>query len=421
VNFSELFRRVLSMSIDSNIPLTIRTHLITFIISAYQSLDNPLVRKECAALVSISIWHNLSSEKVRNGRLDKYPQLRKTWRASLKRFETANDLGKGRLRFERSWLYQVVLDFISHLYRPAEDATEQQRRWIFIRSIFDGKSTNIDGSEIVNYCERFIELMTDLLSQLPTRRHVNFLLQDLHLATAVKLSPIYSDPANGLLRDLHSLLHRFMTFSIDDHTAVPLNHEDWHQVHCAILARLQRVSFKHFKDKLTIMALSNYGTIGQREELATHLGLLEDDELKQLCENLDLRAAYPKGISIRLDREFYMEVLLSVHERKKNYQEEAAELTILPNENNLFDESLLRHENYDGSKPLGLPKLNLQYLTVGDFLWRSFILYRCETFFGIRKDLEESLKRLQPKLIYPSLQTSFGGFSKMALVIEKPA
>lgn len=250
---------------------------------------------------------------------------------------------------------------------------------------------------------------------------MNFLLQDLHIATVIKLSPLFSDPANGLIRDLHSLLYRFITFSIDDHTAVSLNHEDWNQVHCAVLARLQRVCFKHFKDKLTILALSNYSSIGHRQELAAHLALLDDQELKQLCEYLDLRTSYPKGITITFNRDFYLEVLLSLHEKKKNYQEEAAELTILPNERNLFDESLLRHENYDGSKPLGLPKLNLQYLTVGDFLWRSFILYRCETFFGIRKDLEESLKRLQPKLIYPSLQTSFEGFSKMALVIEKPA
>lgn len=117
------------MSIDNNTPLTIRSHLITFIVSAYQSLDNPLVRKECAALVSISIWHNLSSENIRNDRLEKYSQVKKTWRASLKRFEAADDAGKARLRFERSWLYQVVLDFINLMYKPAEGATEQQRRW----------------------------------------------------------------------------------------------------------------------------------------------------------------------------------------------------------------------------------------------------------------------------------------------------
>ena len=273
----------------------------------------------------------------------------------------------------------------------------------------------------MTYCERFIEFLTDLLSQLPTRRHVNLLLQDLHIAPVIKLSPLYSQPANGLLRDLYSLLNRFIYFSIDDYTAVSLNQDDWHKVHCTVLARLQRICFKSFKEKLTILALSNYGSIGQRGELAAHLALLTGDELLQLCESLDLRTLYPKSVSIPLDRAFFMEVLLSAHERKKTYQEEAAELQILPNESNLFEESLLRHENYDGSRPLGLPKLNLQYLTVGDFLWRSFILYRCETFFGIRRDLEESMKRMQPKLVYPSLQTTFGGFSKMAMVVEKPA
>ncbi|KAF8477576.1 P-loop containing nucleoside triphosphate hydrolase protein [Kalaharituber pfeilii] len=400
-SFSELFRRILSMCIDGSISLTVRSHLTTFIVSAYQSLDNALVRKECAALVSISIWHNLSSEQARNLRLDKYPQLRKTWRASLKRYEAADEAGKAKLRFERSWLYQMVLDFISLLYKEAEDPAETQH--------------------ILAYCERFIELLTDLLSQLPTRRHVNYLLQDLHVLTAIKLSPLYKNPVNGLFRDLHSLVYRFVNFSIDDHTAISLNQEDWHQVHCTVLARLQRVCIKHFKDTLTILALSNYGSISQRDELSTHLALLNDDQVRELCQQLDLRTSYPKGVTINLDREFFIEVLLSLHEKKQNYQEEAAGLTILPNEANLFDETLLRHETYDGSRPLGLPKLNLQYLTVGDFLWRSFILYRCETFFGIRSDLEEALKRLQPKLLYPSMQTNFTGFSKMALVIEKPA
>ena len=276
--------------------------------------------------------------------------------------------------------------------------------------------------EILAYCERFIELLTDLLSQLPTRRHVNYLVKDTHVLTAIKLSPIYHKPANGLLRDLHTLLHRFVNFSIDDHTALPLNQEDWHQVHCAVLARLQRICFKHFRESLTILALSNYGAIGQRDELATHLALLDDEQVKELCQHLDLRTSYPKEVlGLALDRPFFTEILLNLHEKQKNYQEEAAELTILPNESNLYDEALLRHETYDGSRPLGLPKLNLQYLTVGDFLWRSFILYRCEAFFAIRRDVEESLKRLQPKLVYPSLQTTFAGSSKMALVIERPA
>lgn len=86
-------------------------------------------------MVSISIWHNLSSEKLRNERLDKYSQLRKTWRASLKRFEAADDVGQARLRFERSWLYQVVLDFIGLLYNSVDDVEEQQRRFIYSKKL----------------------------------------------------------------------------------------------------------------------------------------------------------------------------------------------------------------------------------------------------------------------------------------------
>ena len=95
-------------------------------------------------------------------------------------------------------------------------------------------------------------------------------------------------------------------------------------------------------------------------------------------------------------------------------------LSICPTEESLFQRSLLRNEVYDGSRPLALPKLNLQYLTVGDFLWRSFILHRCEAFFEIRKEMEEVLKRLQPQAGQSNEVTRFGGFSKMALPISKP-
>jgi|SRR5271170_7429955 len=118
VDFSSFFRRILSMTVDSTQSLTIRTHLLTFIIGAFQSLDSGIVRKECAPLVSISIWHNLSTERKREKRLDQAVQLRKAWRAAAKRYDAAEDTVKSRLRFERSWLYTLLLDFLSQLYDP---------------------------------------------------------------------------------------------------------------------------------------------------------------------------------------------------------------------------------------------------------------------------------------------------------------
>jgi intron-binding protein aquarius len=104
------------MTLDNTLSATIRTHLISFIISAFQSLDSGIVRKECAPLVSISIWHNLSSEKKRERKLDQSIQLRKAWRAAAKRYDAADDAIKPRLRFERSWLFTLILDFFNRLY-----------------------------------------------------------------------------------------------------------------------------------------------------------------------------------------------------------------------------------------------------------------------------------------------------------------
>jgi intron-binding protein aquarius len=104
------------MTLDITLSATIRTHLLSFIICAFQSLDSGIVRKECAPLVSISIWHNMSTEKKRERKLDQNLQLRKAWRAAAKRYDAADDAAKPRLRFERSWLFTLIIDFFNQLY-----------------------------------------------------------------------------------------------------------------------------------------------------------------------------------------------------------------------------------------------------------------------------------------------------------------
>jgi intron-binding protein aquarius len=104
------------MSLDTSLSWTIRKHILLFVIHAFQSLDCGIVRKECAPLVSISVWHNLSSDKKRDQLLDANPHLKKAWKASTKRYDAADDATKARLRFERSWLYTLVLDFLNQIY-----------------------------------------------------------------------------------------------------------------------------------------------------------------------------------------------------------------------------------------------------------------------------------------------------------------
>lgn len=396
--FSNLFHRILSMSIDQSLSTFSRLFIISFTISAFQSLENALIRKECAPLVSISIWHNLCSDEARERVLGKNPTTRKAWRAAAKRYDAADEPSKAKMRFERSWLYTLLLDFLRRLNGPEKELAENTR-----------------------YCERFVELLVDLNSQLPTRRYVNTLLKDLNLLPAIRLSQLYRTFDNSLFRDFYNLLRHFVNFAIDDYSGQALSPSEINEIHCQDLAHLQRTSMKYFKDKLMILALSNYGSIEQRSELEGQLSTLDDSELQSLCSHLGFRTNYPKQSSIVPDRQLYMEILLSYYEKKPSFQDIASRLSVIPTEENLYDPALLRNETYDGSTPLAIPKLNLQYLSVGDFLWRSFLLYRSEAFFQIRKDMETIVKRMQPRTNRNGTNLTFEGFSRMAIPIPKPA
>lgn len=280
---------------------------------------------------------------------------------------------------------------------------------------FDSNPQSLDH---VSYCERFTEFLCDLLSQLPTRQYVNTLLQDLHVIPVMSLSPMLNDGANNLLRDLFALLTHYTFFLINDLTGVQLSNIEAYDRHNASLKQLQRVAFKHFRDKLMVLALSNLGAIDKREELRGLLEPLSDDELLQLAIHLDMRTSYPQGLALQVDRKLLMEALLAKFEQRKPFRDAARYTNVVPTEASLFDNRLLQTDNYDGSHPLPLPKLNLQYLSTGDFLWRSFILYHCESFFAIKRDIELALTRIKP-FKGEKGDVQFSGFSKMALPSSK--
>ncbi|KAJ9606091.1 hypothetical protein H2200_009052 [Cladophialophora chaetospira] len=395
-DFSTLLRRILSLNLDSSLTISSRLSLLTFVLGAFQSLENEHVRKECAPLVSIGTWHNLHNEQARERLLEANPARKKAWRAAARKFDAAGSETQSRLRFDRAWLYTMLVDFIARL-----------------------NASKLAHSQELVYCERFLEFLIDLISQLPTRRYTNPLLQDLNLLPIIRTSKLYQREDAVLIRDLTDLLEHFQIFAIDDLGGTEAN-DGVRKSHYQALERLQRVSLQHFEDKLKVLALSNYGSISRRSDLESHFAPLTDDELRQLCTYLGYRTTYPTSAAVDSTRTVVMETLLSAFSKPRDFQEVVSQLSILPTAQSIYDPTLLRNEQYDGTGPLGVPKLNLQYLTLSDFMWRSFQLYQAEAFYGIRKDMESIVKRMKPKAGRDGT-TTFDGFSKMALPIAEPA
>ena len=48
------------------------------------------------------------------------------------------------------------------------------------------------------YCERFVEFLTDLLSQLPTRRFIRTLLEDRAILIKCRMSALFQNPQGRL-------------------------------------------------------------------------------------------------------------------------------------------------------------------------------------------------------------------------------
>lgn len=84
----------------------------------------------------------------------------------------------------------------------------------------------------------------------------------------------------------------------------------------------------------------------------------------------------------------------------------------------MFSDTLIQNQFYTGERPLALPKLNLQFLTIHDYLLRNFTLFRLESSYEIRQDIEDVVKRLAPRLDYPDRKTEFAGWARMAIPVE---
>lgn len=78
------------------------------------------------------------------------------------------------------------------------------------------------------------------------------------------------------------------------------------------------------------------------------------------------------------------------------------------------------NEYYSGEGCLSLPKLNLQFLTLHDYLLRNCNLFRLESTYEIRQDIEDAVSRMLPWKSEDG-DVVFGGWARMALPIASMA
>eukprot|EP00099_Drosophila_melanogaster_P028280 NP_731647.3 uncharacterized protein Dmel_CG31368, isoform C [Drosophila melanogaster] len=396
--YPAFFRHVLESCLPSkkakeaSSTLRERTALLMFINHCFNSMEIELCREQAKRLVSLSMWHCLQPRR-REQELREVPEWRKYWKRLLKKEKDS----KPEVLWERHFMQNLIIDFLHILESiPAEGEVPRN---------------------VVHYCERFLEFIIDLEALLPTRRFFNTVLDDCHLIVRALLSPLVRREEGKLFGQLLDMLKFYTRFEINDVTGSSLTDHDMTQLHYKKITSLQRAVFAKFPS-LRVFALSNVATVDNRESLEQHFGGLDGKGLLQIATFLNL---VPEEVVSpldwhRVDEQFLRELLITRHERRCSQLEALNEMPLYPTEQIIWDENVVPSEYYSGDSCLALPKLNLQFLTLHDYLLRNFNLFRLESTYEIRQDIEDAVSRMLPWKSEDG-DVVFGGWARMALPI----
>ncbi|KAJ1373953.1 hypothetical protein KIN20_036515 [Parelaphostrongylus tenuis] len=381
-HFPSFIHRVLELSLDENDRSNgEQCAIVTFLVNSFNSVEVDIVREQMSKLTHMSIWINILPSQ-RDDLIAGSKKLRKYWTKLSQKIaaEDAEDSKEARLaRFERNYLWNLITRFKRTLDRVDDDSKE------------------VDLEDI-RYCERFIELVIDLEALLPTRRFFNALVHSSKLITHCVLSKLISSEAGSLFCQLVEMLKFYARFEINDITGQQLTHKEVSDKHYEHVVKLQKAAFKYFRDSMPDFYLLSVGSVDTRKALLKQFNSMKKSDIYRFAEYLHLvpPAESENSQLETLSKEFLIETITLHCERRVNQLQQLNEQPLYPTEKVIWDENVVPYENYSGEGVLALNKLNLQFLTLHDYLLRNFNLFQLESTYEIRQDLEDVLFRMKP-------------------------
>ncbi|XP_028852048.1 RNA helicase aquarius isoform X1 [Denticeps clupeoides] len=394
-HFPFFFKCVMNATLageEAGVSLREQTVLLLFMDHCFNSLEVDLIREQVQQLISLPMWMCLLPSRLQH-EMKKVPKLQKFWNLIRKNYEKMELKAAEQAKMERTFLSALIKKFRG-----------------ILMSVPQSGQVSLD---VVHYCERFIELMIDLEALLPTRRWFNTVLDDSHLLVSCRLSSLTQREKEGhLFNQLLDMLTFYTGFEINDQTGNALTEKEMTNLHYDRITSLQRAAFAHFPE-LQDFALSNVAAVDTRESLTKQFGQLSPNTLHRVASYLCLLPELQEGQDTTYDREVLLELLVSRHERRISQIEQLNQMPLYPTEKIIWDQNIVPTEYYSGEGCLALPKLNLQFLTLHDYLLRNFNLFRLESTYEIRQDIEDVVCRMKPwQSEYGGVV--FGGWARMA-------
>lgn len=410
--FKAIIRLALSNSAEFDLSISDRYQLLTFFNYAFNSIEVDFVHEQIRKYLPLSIWINLSESK-RNLELSKLSKRIKIAWTKLEEQDKRMDpkLLKQRM-FERKFVFSYVKQFLRILQSAITEQNEDEM-------VDEKEPEYVLNKDIALYCQRFIEFVIDIESQLPLRRFFHAILDYTNLIVRCRLSDLarHKSVEGHLFDQLVELLLLYSKYKIDIMTGDPLTDVEILRKHEQDILALQKIfwsKYEHLK-KYAIKPVKSIDdpsalykivtSFDSKEELFVFLktvGLVDDEGMDEDDQdNAPLLAS----------------IFMNNYKRYESQLKKINSIPLFPNESVIWDTNLVPDQYYNYEYPLALPKLNLQFLTMSDYLLRNFMLFKNESTYEIRQDIEDGIIRSKCRWTTDG-QFATGPKQRMALIIK---
>lgn len=181
-----------------------------------------------------------------------------------------------------------------------------------------------------------------------------------------------------------------MHIIIDDGTGQALTYQEILEKNNQKIHNLQQIAYTHFSETLKDIVFCSVGELSKKEYLVRHIQLLDYSELLDLAKKLFVitdRDELDSNLSwFTLEESFLLELVLEHLLPRQRHIDECNMMSLYPTETLLWDTDQLpissKHASNTGNEVLSLPKLNLQFLSIHDYLLRNFQLFRLERYLN---------------------------------------
>ncbi|VDK80918.1 unnamed protein product [Dibothriocephalus latus] len=414
-NFDVLIDRILRILVDE--PLQLETGaaisnevlkkrlaehivLITFLSHCFTNLaEVGVLRQALKDMYCLAVWRHLQPARLEK-ELEAVPRYRKLLHKLEKRAAALTDPQEAdRLVTERSFVARFIDRFLQIVEQHPKDAGE------------------IDPL-LAHYLQRCLLLLIDLSSMLLTRRFLIVLIDDRQTVIRCQTCRLYKENKEGcLFSELVDVFAFYALFQVDKTTGEAVDAIELDRRHCAQLnqLRLEVFALKR-EDFYRDFAVSNPAACETKEKLSEFFHKLHVDELRDLAARFAFLPPKEEDVSEPASKRTKSnDAPLLAHQPA--FPDYIFEKEMLIKANLLWNENLVPTEFCSGEECLALPKLGLQFLTLQDYLVRNFTLFRLESTFEVRQDLEDAITRMKPWSGEQN-QVVFDGWSRMALPIQ---